>query len=421
MQNVKFEYVASGFSYFRINKKNGLTPNILDFFKKTYASINDKHNHKVSLLYNAFVETAHGEMFQDTVRPLVHQIHADSGGLQMITLGKTITEQLKMDIYANQAKYSDVAMSFDMIPVKVLGDRSVRLDTTTRKFDPESLESCAKESGKNLEKQIQYFLDQKSKTKPFLIAQGNCYDSYMKWVELMLKEIPSNHVKYIGGIAMGAAALGKGTLEDIKRAFYFTQLPIELEHNHMHLLGVGAFPRMIPTLVFVQNELYKNMVISYDSTTHTASITRGLYFYKTKMLNYPRYLNLDYETIHKDINSNFPNVFNHDVHLLHECLNNPPSVIAKKYGSTDPSIETAVAYISSAIKNFAKCVDHMVNNEEDMLKLLSPIYQSAFRSLKEVQTLEDFNKWLSSVGKYIDSDALGIYNPTPALEALFGE
>ena len=63
----------------------------------------------------------------------------------------------------------------------------------------------------------------------------------------------------------------------------------------------------------------------------------------------------------------------------------------------------------------------MSRNEADMLKLLSPIYQSAFRSLKEVKTLTDFNKWLSSVGKYIDSDALGIYNPKPALTALFEE
>jgi hypothetical protein len=394
---------------------------MIDFFRRTYSSINDQHNHKVSLLYNAFVETNHGEMFQDTMRPIVHQIHADSGGLQMITLGKTITEELKMDVYANQAKYSDIAMSFDMIPVKVLGERSVRLDTNTRKFDPGALQDCAKESGKNLAKQIQYFLDQKSKAKPFLIAQGNCYDSYMKWVELMLKEIPQNHIQYIGGIAMGAAALGKGTLEDIKRAFYFTQLPIKLENNHMHLLGVGAFPRMIPTLVFVQNELYKNMVISYDSTTHTASITRGLYFYKTKMLNYSRIINPDYETILNDININFPGVYTHNVNNLHECLNKPPSVIAEKYGTTDMSIQTAIAYISSSIKNFARCVDHMSRNEADMLKLLSPIYQSAFRSLKEVKTLTDFNKWLSSVGKYIDSDALGIYNPKPALTALFEE
>jgi hypothetical protein len=419
MNNVKFEYVASGFSYFRINKQNALTPEIIDYFKNTFASINGNHNHLVSLLYNAYTEANHGEMFNSTIRPIVNKIHADSGGLQMITLGKTITEELKMEIYANQAKYSDIAMAFDMIPVKVLGDRSVRLDTNTRKFDPANFENCARQSGKNLKTQIEYFLKNKSKSKPFLITQGNCYDTYMKWVEYVVEELPSEYIDHIGGIAMGAAALGKGTLEDIKRAFYYTQLPIKLKNNHMHLLGVGAFPRMIPTLVFVQNELYNNMVISYDSTTHTASITRGLYFYKTKMLNYSRVMNPDYDTIFEDINNNFPGVYEFDVNMLHACLNNPPSKIAEKYGSSDASVKTAISYISSAIKNFAKCVDHMSTNQKDMIRLLSPLYQNAFLSLYEVKNMDDFNHWLRSVGNHIDSDALGVYNS--GLSHLFGE
>jgi hypothetical protein len=419
MDNVTFEYVASGFSYFRINSKDNLSADLIDFFKNTYCQINDKHNHKVSLLYNAYTEKNHGEMFSNTLKEHVHHVHADSGGLQMITLGKTITEQLKMEVYTNQAKYSDIAMAFDVIPVKVLGEKSVRLDTKNRKFDADNLEHCAKESGKNLATQIQYFIDNKSKTKPFLIAQGNCYDSYMKWVEIMLKQLPNGFVDYIGGLAMGAAALGKGTLEDIKRAFYVTQLPIKLDH--LHLLGVGAFPRMIPTLIFAQNKVYKNMVISYDSTTHTASITRGLYFYKKKMLNYSRYYGLDYDTIFGDIQKNFPNVYNYDVKMLHECLNNPPSVIKEKYGSSEASVKTAIAYISSSIKNFCDCVDRMSQSKEDLLRTLPLNYRNAFSALSEVKTLDDFNNWLRNASKHIDSDALGVYNGVSPLDALFGE
>jgi hypothetical protein len=218
---------------------------------------------------------------------------------------------------------------------------------------------------------------------------------------------------------MGAAALGKGTLEDIKRAFYVTQLPIKLDH--LHLLGVGAFPRMIPTLIFAQNKVYKNMVISYDSTTHTASITRGLYFYKKKMLNYSRYYGLDYDTIFGDIQKNFPNVYNYDVKMLHECLNNPPSVIKEKYGSSEASVKTAIAYISSSIKNFCDCVDRMSQSKEDLLRTLPLNYRNAFSALSEVKTLDDFNNWLRNASKHIDSDALGVYNGVSPLDALFGE
>jgi hypothetical protein len=420
MKNIEFEYVASGFSYFRINGKDKLSDEFVKFFQKTFCSINNTHNHKISLLYNAYTEKNHGEMFKG-LKPFVHHIHADSGGLQMITLGKTITEELKQDVYENQAKHSDIAMAFDVIPVKVLGDKSVRLDTKTRLFDAERHEECAKESGKNLAKQIEYFLDQKSTTRPFLIAQGNCYESYMKWVELMLKELPKSYIECIGGIAMGAAALGKGPLEDIKRAFYFTQLPIELKSNHLHLLGVGAFPRMIPTLIFVQNEVYKDMTISYDSTTHTASITRGLYFHKIRMLNYSRTFGVDHYTMHADIERNFPGAFKYDVKMFHECLNTPTSVIEKKYGSADAAVKTAIAYISSAIKNFCANVDHMSRHQKDLLKFLPVKEKNTFVTLSNVHTLQDFNCWLRDVGKYVESDALDVYNKYSNLESLFGD
>lgn len=419
MKNIEFEYVASGFSYFRINGKDKLIQDLIDYFNNTFCSINNTLNHKVSLLYNAYTEKNHGEMFLKTLKPLVHHVHADSGGLQMITLGKTITEELKQDVYENQAKYSDIAMAFDVIPVKVLGEKSVRLDTKTRLFDAEKHEECAKESGKNLKTQIEYFLKQKSTTRPFLIAQGNCYETYMRWVEIMLKQLPKSYIECIGGVAMGAAALGKGPLEDIKRAFYFTQLPIN--QTHLHLLGVGAFPRMIPTLTFVQNGVYKDMNISYDSTTHTASITRGLYFHKVRMLNYSRVFGEDYHTIYNDIRRNFPGVYTFPVEILHECLNNPSSVIEERYGTAEASVKTAIAYISSAIKNFCANVDRMSRSREDLLKFLPVKEKNTFVTLYDVKNLTDFNSWLRDVGKYVESDALDVYNKYSNLESLFGD
>ena len=46
------------------------------------------------MLYNAFCEHSYGEKFQKYASH-VHKIHADSGGLQVITVGKAVTPELK--------------------------------------------------------------------------------------------------------------------------------------------------------------------------------------------------------------------------------------------------------------------------------------------------------------------------------------
>ncbi len=43
MDNVTFEYVASGFSYFKINGRAKLSADYIDFFKNTFSQINGKH------------------------------------------------------------------------------------------------------------------------------------------------------------------------------------------------------------------------------------------------------------------------------------------------------------------------------------------------------------------------------------------
>ena len=58
-----------------------------------------------------------------------------------------------------------------------------------------SLEHYSRETGKNIKRQIEIFLEEKSSSKPMIIAQGNCYETYMYWVEYVLKEIPSSYYK----------------------------------------------------------------------------------------------------------------------------------------------------------------------------------------------------------------------------------
>lgn len=413
------EYVASGSSYFKLMYAESLEPQNLDFFARTFGTLNNTHNHKISLLYNAYTEKRPGEWMGEHYRPLVHSIHADSGGLQMVTLGRTITNELKEEVYDSQARNSDIAMCFDVIPVRTLdGARSERLDLSNRRFDRTQLESCARETGRNLRRQIDFFDEKGSKARPMLITQGNDYDSYMHWTQYVVEELDDYHVSRIGGIAMGAAALGKGSLEDFKRAFYFTQLPINLESKHLHLLGVGSVYRMIPQFIFMQNGLYENVEMSYDSTTHTSGVTQGRYYKDDLALNFTRAFDDNYRIVWEDIRKNFP-CYNYDLNTFYEALNISSRTYQEKHGNIDPSLQTYGAFVSSAIKNFLAHVEKLHDSRDEIMKMARGIDATAFNALYSVRTLEDFNHWLQQIGPYVASEPVQEYVQPVTLGDMF--
>lgn len=417
-----FEYVASGTSYFKLMYKESLLPQNLEWFSNTFGSLNGQHRHKISLLYNAYTEKRPGEWCGSHYRSLVHNIHADSGGLQMVTLGHTITNELKEAVYASQAKNSDVAMCFDVIPVRTLDNgRSERLDLSNRRFDRAMLQDAARETGRNLRRQIEFFLEKGTVARPMLITQGNDYDSYMQWVEGVKQELPQEYIKHIGGIAMGAAALGKGSLEDIKRAFYFTQLPIDLESRHLHLLGVGSVYRMLPQMIFIQNGMYEGVNLSYDSTTHTSGVTQGRYYMNDTTYTYTdakrAYVDA-YRIITEDIQKNFPFYEYTPMDLFH-ALNMSSRTFEEKFGNIDPNLQMIVAYVASSVKNFIEHVDRVSQSRTEVMKLAKRLDKNAFDALYSVKSTADFNHWLNQVGRYVDSEPVLEYEEQNSLEALF--
>jgi hypothetical protein len=413
------EYVASGSSYFKLMYAESLEPQNLDFFARTFGSLNNTHNHKISLLYNAYTEKRPGEWMGEHYRPLVHSIHADSGGLQMVTLGRTITNELKEEVYDSQARNSDIAMCFDVIPVRTLDSgRSERLDLSNRRFDRTDLERCARETGRNLRRQIDFFDEKNSKARPMLITQGNDYDSYMKWTQYVVEELTPYHVSRIGGIAMGAAALGKGSLEDFKRAFYFTQLPINLESKHLHLLGVGSVYRMIPQFIFMQNGLYDGVEMSYDSTTHTSGVTQGRYYKDDLALNFTRAFDDNYRIVWEDIKRNFP-FYEYDLNTFYEALNISSRTYQEKHGNIDPSLQTYGVFVSSAIKNFLAHVEKLQSSRDEIMKMSRGIDATAFNALYSVRTKQDFDHWLQNVGPYVASEPVQEYTEPVTLGGLF--
>lgn len=408
----KLEYILSGTSYTRIHGVMD-KQHIVDLSNKLFSSVAKKTNHKFGLLYNAFTEPGFGK---NLVQFDVDSIHADSGGLQIITQGLTATQDIKDKIYRNQATHADLGMCFDEIPIKTVGATSGRNDTTNRFFDPDTLEEMARQTGKNIARQIEVFLEEKSKCKPILIAQGNCYDTYMRWVEYILDEIPPDKHQYIGGIAMGGAALGTGSLEDIERAFIFTQLP--MEKKHLHILGVGSAKRILPYLMFIKNGMYDGVSVSYDSTTHSSGVELGNYFANGTMNSFTRHYSDTYDIMLKDVceltgfdlaGKEFFNVLNSS---------------KTKYlveGTGDDSIFYGVRLgtIIASVTNFCHYIDSLLSSEKALNKLISSDKSlMPIKSLLDVKDLASYNEWRSSVGRFVKTNRIAGSKPNTLEEFL---
>lgn len=392
------EYIMSGTSYTRMVTADDFDDTeLLVMLDKIYGRIPQLTDHKFGILYNAFTEPRASK----TIVKLksLHSIHADSGGLQIITRGMSATDLIKDKIYRNQAEYADLGMCFDEIPIDVVGDSSARNDIFNRIFDVTLLESKARETGRNITRQIEIFLEEKSKCKPILIAQGNCYDTYMKWVDYILDEIPSDMHQYIGGVAMGGAALGTGMLEDIERAFIYSQLPIE--KTHLHILGVGSVRRMLPYLAFMKNGLYTNESISYDSTTHSSGIELGSYFHGSRLKSYKRSFGSLHDTMYNE--SNLVYNVGIDIKELFKILN--ISRMGYEGNGGDGVIWRAarVAVISSSIINFCRHVDKIVKDDNMYFNACNTKGTEPVKGLLEVHNLRSFNKWKTHAGRFIKS------------------
>lgn len=428
---MKLEYVVSGTSYMRINNP-GVTKNpdcvkiVNDIFDKQFANA---PGHTFSMLYNAFTEKSFGERFQ-VFRSHVDKFHADSGGLQIITLGKTITPELKDEVYRNQAKWADVGMCFDEIPVEVKDGKSDRNDTTGRRFARELFEEKAKQTGENVKRQLEVYKQENSNCKPFVICQGNDVQTYMNWADIIMNTIEPEDHNRVGGIAMGAAALGTGPKEDIQRAFIPSQLDVRDENGdmHLHVLGVGSLRRLLPYIIFQQNGLYKNIKISYDSTTHSRGVETGLYYYQGKTMKFDRNLAT---MSSKDKNTPMYIKIYEDCELdiglerFHKICNTPSIDWSTNHGTYNEWIQIRTTLVCKSIYNFMSHVNSVLTSKENLLHFAEDLGEYApYKELYNIKDQKDFNEWYNDphLGGSIASQAISDTwqdEETNTLEALW--
>jgi hypothetical protein len=239
---------------------------------------------KTSMLFNGYTEHRHGKYFNDRGRFGFDQLYADSGGLQVVTTGKTLTNDLKLQIYENQ-KAADFGFCFDEIPLgmKNEGDTNAkhRSQTEGKLFFPEGFDDCAIRTAMNIKEQTAAFKG--SNTKAFYIVQGNTTDEMYRWFKKGVEIVQAEGFEQIQGVAPADTCMGNGALESVDMMVAYHRMIEDFGQDftkkHLHLLGVGSPGRLLPAVFLKESGFIpQNVELSFDSSSSSMSYVMGNFF-----------------------------------------------------------------------------------------------------------------------------------------------
>lgn len=243
--------------------------------------INEKSNNfevTKSVLYNAYTETKFAEYYSENDMGFKN-LYADSGGLQVITQGKSLTDEIKQKVYQVQDA-SDISFCFDEIPVEkkcslaVAGGASERSNVSSKHFDYSRFKDCAKKTAENVLIQLNTL----ESSSVSYIVQGNTIKDMVEWFDIGASVLGVENIKKLKGIALADTCMGNGTLEScdmmITAKIIFDKYP-DL-HKQIHLLGIGSVARLLPLFMMLKSGLIDpETVISFDSSTNAMSFIMG--------------------------------------------------------------------------------------------------------------------------------------------------
>jgi len=307
MANIKKTYIASAMTTFtrlhliqRHAVKLNMTKEYDEFIQGVLFGLDDYTEHcGVGSLYNAFTEQATEDILIGLNTPeKTLMVQSDSGGLQVITLGKTMTPEIKLGIYKCQATFSSHAMSFDKMPILVdeakrhtiagsnNAGQGMKMDHSLKYFVEELRFDAGRESGFNIKEQIEVFMKEKSDTKVMVIVQGweiEDYNEYARGVYSVFNEMPdaqkAEYFEYIGGLSLATS----GIIPYFQMFDLYCRAPRDLtevpeEHRKLiHILGLGG-PSKSGVLFALNNDFFgKDVHYTFDSTSHTGASTFGKY------------------------------------------------------------------------------------------------------------------------------------------------
>lgn len=419
-KKVDFEYVFSGTNMMNLlpfKKKDNHTPDYNDLkmqiitdgvlmVKETCREMFTEFNVKTSILYNAYVEHKKGIGYNHYNNVGFDDLYADSGGLQVVTQGSELTEELKLKIYEQQ-KNAKYAFCFDEIPVENKSGVTAlagggRANVSMKQFDYARFKDCAERTGYNINNQLNAFNG--TNTQGFYIVQGNTYKDMVDWVRWGAKNVVN--LDHLAGIAPADTCMGNGELEscDMIMACRIIYNEFENINKRMHLLGVGAPNRMLPVIQLMKSGFLDNVNISFDSSSNAMAMMNGNFKNDGVSAKNP-----------KDIEKSIENFIIYFKPMF------------TKYVGEFDNIELR-DYIVSKLRFFTKIEDDAFNEKPHFVPItgsIVPLYctwlnigffkqcklmiedealsQTAIGLLSEVQTPEDYIHWRNQFKNHIKS------------------
>ena len=392
----------------------------------------------IAMLFNAYTEKKFIDHIKDYERLHMDGIYADSGGLQMVTTGKTVTSEIKDGIYDVQT-FSDYAMCFDDIPlesVSLVRTRNERSNVGNKVFNQERFEETAKATGENIKRQIEYFQEKGASTKVIIIVQGNTADDMVRWYSIIQDMLTDEHFKNVGGIAVADTCMGNKELESIDMltaAHRIAQFANPSATEQIHLLGVGSIPRMAPVLYLEHSGFLKDYKkVSYDSSSHTVCLHYGLMKLNGTCKSLGGTRNDKLEGVLHDVYSTFEPLFN-DVGTFDWYMDNV--FFIKEDGtwnyapipeqaalSNDPKKIRGAAlsnftYSLYQVKNFVECLDVVAGG--DFIGARGEMNIKAIKFLKQVKSEDDMNYWMNMFKGYVSSARIARKENSFGLEKFF--
>jgi hypothetical protein len=238
---------------------------------------NSKEFLKFEMMFNAYHEAGLMDKYLSKHNYFGATWHADSGGLQMVTQNKTITDEWKDKIYDIQSKHSSYAMCFDEMPIYVAETAGIasRLDLSGRRYIREWTRDKAIQTGKNVKRQIEIIRKNNSDTKVFIICQGNKTQDFVDYFDNVVDQLPPDYYTSIAGVALSAACTGLGMLESIRMAASYRKMSIPKGiGKKLHFLGYGSINRLRP-MMYLEASGYLDADITFDSSSHAMGCLLG--------------------------------------------------------------------------------------------------------------------------------------------------
>lgn len=276
----------------------GTIYNNKDKFPETTGFVKDVYNYcnsylndcDVGVLWNALTEKDSKEILKYY---FTDNIYADSGGLQMVTLGLDPTDEDREEIYKRQLEYSTHAMSFDKMPILVKEeekkDNSPITNHNSKYFIKDMVYNAGRESGYNVLNQCKVFSENEGDSKIMVIIQGSSFEDYLTYAEglfSVFNELDSKtrekYYKQIHGLSFGVS----GITNYFDLIDLYVRAPVEIKSapkhalNNLHFLGIGGHQKVLPFYVLKDtffDGIRDNVHYSFDSTSRTSASVYGKY------------------------------------------------------------------------------------------------------------------------------------------------